>query len=294
MTRRSVATLEEAVAAFLHALAGQNRSPATIASYGGDLLQFVHFLHDTNVALTRPAQVEKLDVSDFLSFLSQAGRSGVTRARKLAAVRTFFRFLVAHDYLSRSPAEGLPTPHKERQGRSYLRPDEYRQLLACAGAHPRDYAILQVFLQAGLRVSELCALHLADIDVEGRALTVRAGKGQASRTIALEKKGLAALKTWRAARPATTEDHLFVNRYGAPLSCRGVQKVVDKYRRAAGLTKPVSCHSLRHTFATAKAQAGVSPFQLQEWLGHRNLNTTQIYVHLARQTAYKVMEATSL
>jgi len=291
---RALTTLEEAITAYLEALAGRNRSAATIKSYGSDLVQFVNFLHETNVAIAAPKDVAKLDVSEFLSFLSQEGKSGVTRARKLAAVREFFRFLLAHDYIIRSPAEGVETPKKERKGRAYLRPDEYSKLLALAGGNPRDYAILQVFLQAGLRVSELCSLRLGDIDLEGHSLRVREGKGQAERVIELEKKGITALKSWLAVRPKGEEEHLFLNRYGAPFSCRGVQKLVDQYRREAGISKQISCHSLRHTFATHKAQAGVSPFQLKEWLGHTNLNTTQIYVHMAGRGARKVMEETSL
>ena len=97
-----------------------------------------------------------------------------------------------------------------------------------------------------------------------------------------------------ALRPLAVTDHLFLNRYGGPLGTRSVKKLVLKYRRLAGITKRVGAHALRHTFATIKAEKGVSPFQLKEWLGHANLNTTQIYVHLARKNARKVMEQTSL
>jgi len=115
-----------------------------------------------------------------------------------------------------------------------------------------------------------------------------------ARGVDLEKKGIVALKTYLAARPEVLDDHLFLNRDGEPLGERGVRKLVVKYRTKAGITKKASCHSLRHTFATYKAENGVSPFQLQQWLGHASLNTTQIYVHLGRQNAKKVMEATSL
>jgi site-specific recombinase XerD len=89
-------------------------------------------------------------------------------------------------------------------------------------------------------------------------------------------------------------DQLFVNRDGAPPGARGVRKLVAKYLKAAGITKKASPHTFRHTFGTYKAEKGVSPFQLKEWLGHASLNTTQIYVHMARANAKKVMEATSL
>lgn len=167
-------------------------------------------------------------------------------------------------------------------------------MLSLAGGNPRDYAILQVFLQTGVRVSELCNLKTCDVDLEGRSLKVTVGKGMAAREIELEKKGVLAVKSYLAVRPQSLDDHLFLNRDGEPIGERGVRKLVVKYRTRAGITKKASCHSLRHTFATFKAEKGVSPFQLQQWLGHANLNTTQIYVHMSRQNARKVMEATSL
>src|SRR4051812_14056192 len=111
----------------------------------------------------------------------------------------------------------------------------------------------------------------------------------ASRVIDLEKKGIQALKNWLSSRPYAASDYVFLNRYADPLSARGVQKLVDRYRKAAGIPKQVSCHSLRHTFATQKVRAGINLRQVQDWLGHANLNTTQIYVHTVREDAGKLM-----
>ncbi|MCL5962551.1 MAG: tyrosine-type recombinase/integrase, partial [Chloroflexi bacterium] len=238
--------------------------------------------------------VTRADGSDYMASLGQRELTGISRARKLAAIREYFRFLEGHERIVKSPTTGVETPKKEKNGRTALRPDEYTKLLSLAGGNPRDYAILQVFLQTGVRVSELCNLRLDDIDIEGRTLRVTLGKGMAARDIELEKKGIMAIKNWLAVRPETPNDHLFLNKEGEPIGERGVRKLVVKYRQKAGITKKASCHSLRHTFATYKAEKGVSPFQLQQWLGHANLNTTQIYVHMARQNAKKVMEATSL
>ena len=199
-----------------------------------------------------------------------------------------------HGAIAKSPVATITTPKKERNGRTWLLPEEYNRMLSLAGADPRDYAILQVFLQTGIRVSELCSLRISDIDFSGRTLTVTAGKGMAARTIELEPKGIKAIKSYLAVRPQSLSDHLFLNKEGEPLSERGVRWLVVSYRQQAGIAKKVSCHSLRHTFATYKAEKGVSPFQLKEWLGHANLNTTQIYVHMARTNSRKVMEATSL
>ena len=102
------------------------------------------------------------------------------------------------------------------------------------------------------------------------------------------------MKNYLGVRPESLSSTLFLNYKGEPISERGIRKLVVKYRKNAGITKKASCHSLRHTFATYKAEKGVSPFQLQQWLGHANLNTTQIYVHLGKQNAKKIMEQTSL
>ena len=287
-------TLEAALQGFGRALAGKNRSPATIRAYQTDVGQFITWIHQTNVVIQRPDQVARVDLTEYLAYLSSRQLSGVSRARKLAALREYFRFLEEHALISKSPVTGIETPHKERTGRTYLRPDEYTKLLSLAGGKPRDYAIFQVFLQTGVRVSELCTLRLDDVDLEGHLLHVREGKGMVARSIALEKKAIQALQSYLVVRPDVLSDRLFLNRDEEPISERGVRKLVTRYCRKAGITKKVSCHSLRHTFATYKAERGVSPFQLQEWLGHASLNTTQIYVHMGRQNARKVMEQTSL
>jgi len=125
-------------------------------------------------------------------------------------------------------------------------------------------------------------------------LTVRVGKGMSARSIELEKKGFRATKTWLAMRPSSHYDYLFLNRDEEPLKEWGVRDLLNKYRALSGITKRITPHSLRHTFASFKAQSGVSPFQLKEWLGHARLDTTSIYVDMAKQNSKKVMEATSL
>ncbi len=166
--------------------------------------------------------------------------------------------------------------------------------LRAAGGHARDFAILTLFLQTGIRISELCALELEDIDTKGRTLRVREGKGQSARTVELEKKGAQAVTSWLRVRPETLSEALFLGRDGEPLKEWGVRDLLAKYCAAAGIKKAITPHSLRHTFVSYKAERGVSAFQLKEWLGHRKLDTTQIYVHMARKNAKKVMEATSL
>jgi site-specific recombinase XerD len=287
-------TLEKALEDFLRAMEGKNRSGATLRAYRTDVLQFIIWLHQNDLTIANPAHVEKIDITEYLAFLAERRVSGVSRARKVAALREYFKFCQDHEIIQKSPAATIPVPKKEKPSRTYLVPGEYNKMLSLAALNVRDYAILQVFLQTGVRVSELVALRLDDIDFEQRTLTVRAGKGMVSRTIELEKKAIQAIKNYLTRRPNTAYEALFLNRDDAPFSERGIRKLVVKYRLTAGVTKKASCHSLRHTFATYKATRGVSAYQLQEWLGHARLDTTQIYVHLAKQDGRKAMDATSL
>ena len=161
--------------------------------------------------------------------------------------------MVGSGVIATSPAECVSAPKRERNGRTYLTPAEYTRLLSLAGSNSRDYAILQVFLQTGIRVSELCSLTLSDVDLADRPLTIRQGKGMADRSIELEKKGYQAIKNYLRSRPQSLSDALFLNYQAEPLSERGVQKLLAKYVKLAGITKKISPHSLRHTFATYKA-----------------------------------------
>jgi integrase/recombinase XerC len=286
-------TLEKGLAAFLDALLGKNRSAATLRAYRTDVRQFMTFVEENSVAITGVGDVSKVDVLEYLAALARKGLTGVARARKVSAIREYFRFLEGVGVIQKSPTTGIDTPKREKHTRQFLRADEYTKMLSLAGGNPRDYAILQVFLQTGIRVSELAHLTLTDVDLTKPVITVR-GKGNAERAIELEKRGVQALKNYLAVRPESLSDILFFNYQGEPISERGIRKLVVKYRKNAGITKRASCHTLRHTFATYKAEKGVSPFQLQQWLGHANLNTTQIYVHLGKQNAKKIMEQTSL
>jgi site-specific recombinase XerD len=284
----------DSVAGFFQALAAKNRSPETLRAYRTDISQFLIWLNECT-GITRPQQLTRQHLIDYLAYLAETGLSGVARARKLAALREYCRHLTDELKLfTTSPADGIQTPRRERRTRTYLIPAEYNPMLAAATSSVRDAAILQLFLQTGVRVSELCALTVDDIDFRRPMLIVRGGKGMADREINLARKAAAAVKNWLDVRPTVSHPILFVNRFGQPLVDRGVRRVVFKYRQAAGLNKSVTPHTLRHTFATYKAAEGVPTDQIRRWLGHQRLDTTQIYIHLAMKDAAKVMEATSL
>src|SRR5438034_7076760 len=182
-------TLEKGLTAFLDAMLGKNRSAATLRAYRTDVLQFLAFLKENNVAITGVGDVGKVDVLEYMAALARKGLTGVARARKVSAIREYFRYLEGVGVIAKSPTAGIDTPKREKHTRQFLRSDEYTKMLSLAGGNPRDYAILQVFLQTGIRVLELAHLTLANVDLTKPAITVR-GKGNAEREIALEKRGV--------------------------------------------------------------------------------------------------------
>jgi integrase/recombinase XerC len=202
-------TLEKGLSTFLDALSGKNRSAATVRAYSTDISQFLSYLHTNNVSIQTPADIEKVDVVEYLSSLAKKELTGIARARKMSALREYFRFLEGLGVITKSPTTGIETPKREKNGRQVLRSDEYTKMLSLAGANPRDYAILQVFLQTGIRVSELANLRIEDIDFIQPSITVR-GKGSVEREIALEKKGVHALKSYLAVRVESFSNRVFL------------------------------------------------------------------------------------
>src|SRR6266496_705199 len=277
---------------YLNSLSGRNLSGHTATAYRTDLLQFLSFLTENDLTVNSPEKITRSHILDYLTHLADLSRSGVTRVRKLAAIREYLKFLVAEGTLTLSPAENITRPKQERKQRVFLRVDEYMRLLNAAAGNSRDYAILQLFLQTGIRVAELVGLQLSEIDLEAGTMLIN-GKGNKQRTVYLEKKATQALRSYLPNRPRSLDQHVFLNYKGSGLSVRGVMDIVEKYRQLAGITKKFSCHSLRHTCATYKAVKGYTPPDLQDLLGHKKPETSLIYVHMARD-ARELMQQTSL
>jgi site-specific recombinase XerD len=170
-------------------LAARNVSANTAAAYRIDLTQFLTYVQENAISVVdHPSKISATHISDFLSSLSGQGRSGVTRARKLSAIREYLKYLVdIEKALPSSPAEKIIRPKKERKQRVFLRVDEYMRLLNAAAGNSRDYAILQLFIQTGIRVSELTALTLSDIDLDGAPCSSTA-RGKNSGRSTLRKK----------------------------------------------------------------------------------------------------------
>ena len=277
---------------FTRSLAG-SKSSLTIQAYASDLRQFFTWLQETDFTATTIEHITRHHIEDYLAALSEQGQTGTTRARKLISLQVFFNYLVEQGTLPHSPAQHIKRPRKEQKTKHFLRPDEYSRVLAEAAGVPRDYCMFQVFLQTGIRVSELIAVTLPDLDLEQKTLTIH-GKGKRERIIPLEKKALQALKLYLDHRPESHDPHLFLNYKGEGLSIRGVRKLVDKYVHRAGITKQISCHGLRRTCFTNRAARNMNAFALQKLAGHSRMETTRIYVELGTEDLRPLMEQTSL
>jgi integrase/recombinase XerC len=288
-------TTTEARALFEKALAGNNYSEATIRAYTDDLGQFIQWVKETRVDWDSPTHFTRIDIVEFLSHLAAKKTTGVTRVRKLAAIRNFLTFLKENSIISGNPAETVKGPLREEKEPPILQQNEYKALLFEASKNIRDYAIMQVFLQTGLRVSELVHMTLSDVDLENKTLLVRQGKGKKDRTIPLEEQAIGALKKYLKERVASHGcTAVFVARNGSSMDVRTVRYLVQKYLKQAGIHKKASVHTLRHTFGTHKVDRGMTLPALQELLGHRKMETTYRYVHLAKASLREQQERTGL
>jgi site-specific recombinase XerD len=282
---------------FLRALQGQNYSPKTLRAYGDDLTQFLAWVEKNRVDWDNPTRFSRGDIEGFMQFLAAQRMSGVTRVRKLAAIRKFFAFLEENKILQANPANTVKGARREEKEPNILYKEQYKALLYEASDNVRDYAIIQTFLQTGIRLSELVNLHVDDVDLEHRLLTVRQGKGKKDRQIPLVDEAVKALRNY--ARYRNTElilddDIFFLAKNGTSMNVSTVKYLVGKYVKKAGIRKKVSVHTLRHTFGAHKADKQMSLASLQELMGHKKKETTLKYIHLAKTNLRQEMVQTAL
>lgn len=225
------------------------------------------------------------DVRGFLASEIRKGNAKSTASRRLAAVRSFFKFLHREGLLKANPAKLVPSPRQARHLPSYLNVDEAFSLVerprGMGMPAARDRAILELLYSSGLRVSELAGLNVEDMNLREGLVKVR-GKGKKERIVPVGGAALDAVKSYMVERTLErrTDKALFLNRRGARLTDRSVRRVVSKYARALGLGGKVSPHTLRHSFATHLLHGGADLRVIQELLGHSSLSTTQKYTHM--------------
>ncbi len=290
--------MDELIDQFLHRLAVEKGSSEhTLRAYATDLRMFAEFLAGRGRAL---GDADVRDVRGFLATLQIRGLARSTVARRTAAVRSFYKFLVREGIQKTNPTSALRSPRRERKLPSFLTVSEVTQLLEAPDGAGwtglRDRAILETLYGAGLRVSELVGLDHEDVDLSSGLLRVR-GKGKKERIVPAGRCAVAALRDYIAAAEAHAPRGrdayaVFVNALdGGRLTARSVRRVMRKYLLRTGLNPDLSPHALRHSFATHMLSNGADLRAVQELLGHKNLSTTQIYTHLSHEHLKKTYEA---
>lgn len=284
--------LSRAFVAFLKL--NRNVSPNTLRAYDTDVTQFLEFSATRDGVKPSQLKPDVLDadhVRDFLGELHKRGLSRASAARRLAALRTFSKYLVREGVLTDDATQLVGTPKREQSLPAHLGHAEIDALMAAPNlttvAGRRDRAILELFYASGLRLSELAGANLEDLNLSGRMIRVL-GKGRKERLIPFNPKTEAAIKSMLAdhagfavvKRARGEKSPLFLNLRGNRLTTRSVDRIVRQHVKTAAINTGISPHALRHTFATHLLQAGADLRSIQELLGHAQLTTTQRYTHL--------------
>ena len=255
----------------------------TVTAYRRDLRALQDWCERNDVG-----QWDVLDHQHVRRFAAQSharGLQGRSIQRRLAALRTFFGFLLREGALKRNPALEVPSPKASRRLPQTLDVDQMARLLALEPGDAlaaRDLALMELFYSSGLRLAELTSLRLRDLDLAGASVRVL-GKGRKERICPVGSKAIAALRVWLAQRAALVRsgvESVFIGRHGGPLGARAVQLRVAARARAQGLAQPVHPHLFRHSFATHLLESSRDLRGVQELLGHANISTTQVYTHL--------------
>jgi integrase/recombinase XerC len=287
--------MEEALVEFLRHLAlEKNASAYTVKSYREDLTQAIEFFRTRQGGRTPSlTQLTTRLLRAYQVWLHEHGYAKTTIARRIAAVRSWCRYLCRQGTLPANPADGLRGPRQDKKLPRFLTEEAITALLATPTEDSprglRDRAILETLYSAGLRVSELTGLNLDDLDLDSGLATVR-GKGKRERLALLGPQALTALKNWlavrgnllgnRGSRDRKGKEAVFLNKNGTRLTNRSVGRLLAKYLAMAGVDPHASPHSLRHSFATHLLDRGADIRSVQELLGHRSLANTQIYTHV--------------
>lgn len=272
----------------------KNASPHTVKNYQVDLREFVE-----SVGGKKAEEVTYLDIRSFLAFLKNRNYSKSSISRKLACLRSFFKYLARENRLKTNPAVNISTPKRERRLPKLLDPEEVTHLLEAPSKdtweEKRDKAILEVLYSSGLRVSELVGLNHDDMDFVSRWIHVR-GKGKKERIVPVGEVAVRAIQGYLERKPpkegeVTLRRPLYINRSGGRLTDRSVRRILLKYARRVELRKEVSPHMLRHSFATHMLDRGADIRSVQEMLGHENLSTTQIYTQVTTRRLREAYDA---
>ena len=267
----------------------RNYSPNTLAAYQHDLRHLLDYCEREGLA---PLSLQLDDLQHFAATLHEQGIGPTSQARILSGVRSFYRYLLLDGYIDNDPTELLESPRLGEHLPEVLSAAEVDQLedsidLSTNEGH-RNRAIIEVLFSCGLRVSELVNLKYSDLFLDEGYIRVL-GKGSKERLVPISERAISELANWRLVRNGMTikpgeEDYVFLNRRGSHLTRTMILIMIKRQAQAAGITKTISPHTLRHSFATALLEGGADLRVIQAMLGHEDIGTTEIYTHIDTTT----------
>jgi len=288
-------SLRRWVSEYLAERARENVSPHTLRNYGADLEQWLEFL--SRAESPEPAAVDLLLLREWLGDLAERGLSAVTLRRKVAALRSFFQFLVRRGAIESNPARLLRSPKAPKKLPAVPSEERTVRLLDGVAAKKidrpfpeRDRLIFELLYGCGLRVSELVTLDLDDLDLRERWVRVK-GKGRKERIVPFGEQVSQSLAAYLAVRPPAPHRALLLNVRGGRLTDRSARRVVELYARLLEGDRGIHPHTLRHAFATHLLSAGADLRSIQELLGHSQLSTTQKYTQVSLDELVKVYDS---
>ena len=275
----------------------KNASTHTIKNYKFDLYRFKKFLEEKNISLN---DVDNVIIRGFMADCFKKEESKSTIARRLAAIRSFFQYLVRQGKIMDNPAKIVSTPKQEKKMPSFLTEEEIMHLLdsikPSTPLEARDKAILELFYATGIRLSELVSLNLEDVNLKEQLIRVK-GKGKKERVVPFGRMAAQSLNNYLKLRATINkgkvdEKALFLNYQGKRISPRSVERIIEKYVKLLALNRKISPHSIRHSFASHLLSRGADLRAIQELLGHESLATTQKYTHLNLKRLIEIYKKT--
>lgn len=293
----SKAELQATLQQFIDHLAQQRRvSIHTVNNYHRDCLQLLAFCQQQNISSWQT--IKPGDLRQFIAQMHRQGLAARTIHRMLSAIRSFYRFLIREDLADHNPAQSVQAPKTEKRLPKTLDVDQMTALLDLTPADTfvacRDRAIMELFYSSGLRLAELAALDLRDIDFGQQLVQVKEGKGGKDRLLPMGGKAIEALKNWldkREQQGLIMATALFISQQGRRLGVRSIQQRLAFWGKKHGLSQHVHPHRLRHAFASHMLESSGDLRAVQELLGHADISTTQIYTHVDFQHLAKVYDS---
>lgn len=277
MTSESNLLLTSAHQEFINYLNTARRAHATILAYSKDIEQLIKYLEEAGVKSI--AAVGKTELEAFLKKLAADGYTPKSLSRKINSIKTFYRFLKNNNSLAVNPASEISHPKYEIKPPRILSKMEYRALRDACRTDVRTYAIVELFLQTGIRIGELATLKLSS--VKDKELTVKEFEPQPERIVPLNKAAKDALVKWISLRPQSDSQALFVTKTGRPLLVRNIRTTIDRFFKLAGITG-AKVNDLRHTFIAHHLAAGTPLTLISKLVGHKRISTTERYLNLVQ------------